>query len=276
VQAEGAAAITETSATLSAKVDPNGVQVGECAFEYGATASYGSSAPCAPSPGDGQAAVTVSAVISGLTAGNTYHFRVLAVNAGGSTSSKDHSFETLTASASPVSQEPPAEPQLPATTTSGGGSGTSSPPLVSPIEVGEAPQTVSSLSALSPPSGEAVELARASFAVSSAGELVVPVRCPGVEQRCTGTITLRTLGAVTVGIAGHQATRRVLTLASSSFAIGGGRVFAVKLRLSSSARALLARLRVLHARATIVAHNRIGASDATQKTVTIRALDGKG
>jgi hypothetical protein len=275
VQAEGAAAITETSATLSAKVDPNGVQVGECAFEYGTTASYGSSAPCAPSPGGGQAAVTVSAVISGLTAGNTYHFRVLAVNAGGTTSSKDHSFETLIAPAPPVSEEPPAKPQPPAT-TSGGGGGTSSPPLVSPIEVGEAPQTVSSLSALSPPSGEAVELARASFAVSSVGALVVPVRCPGVEQRCTGTITLRTLGAVTVGIAGHQATRRVLTLASSSFAIGGGRVLAVKLRLTSRARALLARLRVLHARATIVARNGIGAADATQRTVTIRALDGKG
>jgi hypothetical protein len=275
VQAEGPIAITETSATLSAKVDPNGALVSECVFEYGTTASYGSSAPCAPSPGGGQAAVTVSAVISGLTAGNTYHFRVLAVNAGGTTSSKDHSFETLTAPAPPVSKEPPAKPQPPATTTTSGGV-TSSPPLVSPIEGGQVPQPVSSLSVLSRPSAEAVELARASFAVSSVGALVVPVRCPGVEQRCTGTITLKTLGAVTVGIAGHQATRRVLTLASSSFAIGGGRVLAVKLRLSSSARALLARLRVLHARATIVAHNGIGAADATQRTVTIRVLDGKG
>ena len=269
VQAEGPTAITDTSATLSAKVDPNGALVSECVFEYGTTASYGSSAPCAPSPGGGQAAATVSAAISGLTAGSTYHFRVLAVNAGGTSSSKDHSFETLPAPSPPGSKEPLAKAQPSATSGE-----TSPPPLVSPIGGAQLPQAARSPSA--PAAVVAVELARASFAVGSGGALLLPVRCPGVEQRCTGTITLRTLGAVTIGIAGHQAARRVLTLASSSFAIGGGRVLAVKLRLSSSARALLARLRVLHARATIVARNGIGVADATDRTVTIRALHGKG
>jgi hypothetical protein len=282
VQAEGPTAITETSVTLTAKVDPNGAQVDECVFEYGTTASYGSNAPCTPSPGGGQEPVTVSAAISGLAASATYHFRVLANNAGGTSSSKDRffetgsskdrSFETLPEPSPTVSEEPPAQAQPP---TIGASSKASvSPPLVSPIGGAQEPQAARSPSA--PAAVVAVELARASFAVGSGGALVVPMRCPGVEQRCTGTITLRTLGAVTIGIAAHRAARRVLTLASSSFAIGGGRVLAVKLRLSSSARVLLARLRVLHARATIVARNGIGVADTTDRTVTIRALHGKG
>ena len=268
VQAEGATAITETSTTLSAKVDPNGAQVDECVFEYGTTASYGSSAPCTPSPGGGQQTVTVSAAISDLVPSATYHFRVFASNVGGTSSSKDHSFETLPEPSPVVSEEPPAQAEPPA--TAGSSKVSPPPPLVSPIGGAQEPQAAPSSAVM------AVELARASFAVGSGGALLLPVRCLGTEQRCTGTIILRTLGAVTIGIAGHQAARRVLTLASSSFAIGGGRVLAVKLRLSSSARALLARLRVLHARATIVARNGIGVADATDRTVTIRALHAKG
>jgi len=272
VQAEGPTAITETSATLSAKVDPNGAQVDECVFEYGTTASYGSSAPCTPSPGKGQETVTVSAAISDLAASATYHFRVLASNAGGTSASKDHSFETLPQPSPPVSEEPPAQALPPA--TAGSSKASSPPPLVSPIGGAQEPQAAPSPGAL--PAVVAVELARASFAVGAGGALLLPVRCAGGERRCIGTITLRTLGAVTIGIAGRQAARRVLTLASSSFAVAGGRVLAVKLRLSSSARALLARLRVLHARATIVARNGVGVADATSRTVTIRAPAATG
>ena len=90
-----AAAITQTAATLNATVNPNGGAVGECRFEYGATEAYGSSAPCEQHPGSGSSAVSVSAQLSGLAAGTTYHFRIVAENAGGPGAGSDASFETL-------------------------------------------------------------------------------------------------------------------------------------------------------------------------------------
>src|SRR5205807_10196291 len=74
VKTEPASAVSQTSATLNATVNPNGLEVTECKFEYGTTTSYGSSAPCTPTPGSGTSAVVVSASISNLTANTTYHF----------------------------------------------------------------------------------------------------------------------------------------------------------------------------------------------------------
>jgi hypothetical protein len=86
-------------------------------------------------------------------------------------------------------------------------------------------------------------------------------------------ITLRTLNAVSAGAGGHQAAKRILTLATGRFKVAGGRVVTVKLRLTARARGLLARSHMLRARATIVAHNTAGAAHATQTTVTIHAPD---
>src|SRR6202043_2493863 len=47
----GASAVTQTSATLCATVNPNGGTVTECKFEYGTTTGYGQSVPCASLPG---------------------------------------------------------------------------------------------------------------------------------------------------------------------------------------------------------------------------------
>src|SRR5207245_2621312 len=80
---EPASAITQSSATLNASVKPNGAEVSECKFEYGASESYGQSTPCSPAPGSGSSPVAVSASVSGLAANTTYHFRVSATNAGG-------------------------------------------------------------------------------------------------------------------------------------------------------------------------------------------------
>ncbi len=90
----GASSVTQTSATLHATVNPNGEAVGECEFEYGTMSSYGSTAPCAPSPGSGAAAVAVSASIRGLAANTTYHFRVRATNPEGTSESSDGTFTT--------------------------------------------------------------------------------------------------------------------------------------------------------------------------------------
>jgi hypothetical protein len=86
--------VTPTSATLNAKVNPNASEVSKCTIEYGTTTSYGSSAPCAPSPGSGTSPVAVSASVTGLTSGTTYHFRVSATNAGGTSQGSDGTFQT--------------------------------------------------------------------------------------------------------------------------------------------------------------------------------------
>ena len=87
--------MTGNAATLHASVNPNGSEVSECKFEYGTTLSYGSSAPCSPSPGSGESPVAVSAAIGGLAANTTYHFRVFAKNAGGEATGSDRTFTTL-------------------------------------------------------------------------------------------------------------------------------------------------------------------------------------
>ena len=61
VVTEPASAITQTSATLNATVNPNDETVSDCHFEYGTTMSYGTSVPCASLPGSGESPVTVSA-----------------------------------------------------------------------------------------------------------------------------------------------------------------------------------------------------------------------
>src|SRR5205085_2730308 len=89
-----AASVSQTQATLKASVNPNGSSVSECKLEYGTSPSYGSSAPCKPSPGSGANAVEVSAAISGLLANTSYHFRVVATNAGGTSTGADETFTT--------------------------------------------------------------------------------------------------------------------------------------------------------------------------------------
>ena len=88
-------AIAPTSATLNAVVNPNGGEVSSCELEYGTSTSYGQTASCTPSPGSGTGAVAVSAAIAGLATNTTYHFRISATNAGGTSNSSDETLKTL-------------------------------------------------------------------------------------------------------------------------------------------------------------------------------------
>jgi hypothetical protein len=91
-----ASSSTQTTTMLSATVNPNGGEVSDCKLEYGTSTSYGSSVSCSSPPGSGESPVAVSAALGGLSANTTYHFRIVATNAGGpSLPGADQTFTTL-------------------------------------------------------------------------------------------------------------------------------------------------------------------------------------
>jgi hypothetical protein len=120
------------------------------------------------------------------------------------------------------------------------------------------------------------KLATAAFQASVSGGVIIEISCPTGEVSCSGTVTLRTLDAVSAAAGSAAKSRKaILTLASGSFTVAGGRVKTVTLHLSAKARALLSRSHVLRVRATIVAHDPAGATHTTQTVVTLRAPKAK-
>ncbi|MET0600802.1 MAG: NHL repeat-containing protein [Baekduia sp.] len=89
-----ATAITDTTATLHATVNPDGVAVNDCHFDYSLDTSYDQTAPCSPAPGSASSPVAVTADLTGLTAGKTYHLRISATNANGTVISDDTTLVT--------------------------------------------------------------------------------------------------------------------------------------------------------------------------------------
>jgi hypothetical protein len=87
-----ATSIGAGAANLNASVNPDGTAVSSCKFEYGTSLSYGSSATCAALPGSGTSPVEVSANVSGLKTGTTYHFRIVATNTAGTSVGPDLAF----------------------------------------------------------------------------------------------------------------------------------------------------------------------------------------
>jgi phosphodiesterase/alkaline phosphatase D-like protein len=90
-----ASSITASTATLNGTVDPNGRST-TYYFEYGSSTSYGTKTS-AKSAGSATSAQSVSTGISGLQAGRSYHFRVVATSDAGNATGKDSSFTTSSA-----------------------------------------------------------------------------------------------------------------------------------------------------------------------------------
>jgi trimeric autotransporter adhesin len=91
--------IASFSATLNALLNPHGLPT-SVHFQYGTTPSYGLTT--APQNRAGNTFQAVGANVSGLTANTSYHFRVVASNAAGTTMGSDRTFTTLTATGPPV------------------------------------------------------------------------------------------------------------------------------------------------------------------------------
>ena len=108
----GPASAQKASATVEGEINPNGVAVTECRFEYGTTTKYGQqplalcSHPSASEVGEGTSAVKVSAQLNGLTPNQTYHYRLVAGNASASNHGGDGEFTTRAVPA--VDNQPPS------------------------------------------------------------------------------------------------------------------------------------------------------------------------
>lgn len=92
VTANSVTNVNGSAVTLNASVNPNGAET-TVYFEWGPTTSYGNTTPAQPI-GNGTNNVNVTVYLAGLLPNTVYHYRIVAVNAGGTASGNDISFTT--------------------------------------------------------------------------------------------------------------------------------------------------------------------------------------
>jgi hypothetical protein len=125
--------------------------------------------------------------------------------------------------------------------------------------------------------------------VSSSGSFTLKVSCPTGAGACTGSVVVKTAGAVAARVPGslaavvsaavHEigasvaatARKSVMTLSSASFSVKGGQSKPISLHLTPKARKLLAKLHVLRVKVTITARNPSGISHTSVSTLVLRA-----
>ncbi|HST33065.1 MAG TPA: choice-of-anchor D domain-containing protein [Solirubrobacteraceae bacterium] len=142
-----------------------------------------------------------------------------------------------------------------------------------PSQAASAPtaQGVSGVRAGATPRGPLATLARTALAESRRGTVALRVSCPAWERSCLGTVVLKA-AMPTHGARRSSAPRSVvLTLATGSFVLSGGRTRTLTLHLSARARARLARVHLLKATATIAARDPAGLTHTARVAVTIRS-----
>jgi hypothetical protein len=99
-----ASEVNRSTARINADVNPSEADT-TYRFEYGPDTSYGSSAPVPDGDlGSGSEGVKVRELLTGLQAGGTYHYRVVAVSSVGTTTGEDETFTTF-----PVPAPQPAD-----------------------------------------------------------------------------------------------------------------------------------------------------------------------
>jgi len=208
--------LTQNSATLGASVNPNGGRVSACEFEYGASASYGSSVPCSALPGMGNSAVAVSAPLGSLSANTTYHFRIIATNPGGASAGGDQAFTSAPA-ATTVTTATPSSTTPSSTTPS---------------------STTPSISALparfeAPPASCRASLASMTVAVQGDRMAAVKLSWTGTgTNTCSGKLMLR------ARVKGRNARPKTMLIATGGFSLPAGRVGIVTLKIDGVGRAL--------------------------------------
>jgi hypothetical protein len=105
-----AANVTEQTAKLQGTVDSQGAPT-TYQFEYGPTSAYGTTIPAGQGDaGSGNDPRSVTAYAGGLTAGQTYHYRLVATNDAGTTAGADRTFTAAAPSSDSATGSPNPEP----------------------------------------------------------------------------------------------------------------------------------------------------------------------
>jgi hypothetical protein len=99
VSTGGTSSVRGLSVVAEGVVNPDGIPVSDCRFEYGTSTGYGRSAPCAGSVGSGSSGVAVHAELTGLSPETAYHYRLSASNANGTNQGADAEVTTAPVSA---------------------------------------------------------------------------------------------------------------------------------------------------------------------------------
>jgi len=293
-------ASTQTTASVSGTVDPGDATLTGCQFDYGTTTAYGATAPCTSTPSAGGGAQAVSAQISGLSAGTTYHFALVATSAVGAASGADASFAT------PAAQK--ASPSLSGTSAVGGtltcnpnltptgaetlafqwlsntapiAGATAQTYLVPATEVGDhlscavtvagdggSTTATSGFDAIPAQSGAKVAESAAGADKHSGDSASVPVTCSAqASGNCTFTLTMTTPETVA-----HKTKATVVGSSTTRVAAGAKRTLSVS--LSAAGKRLLARKHKLAITLTVKG-TLIGVLVATLQTDKLTIADGK-
>jgi hypothetical protein len=94
IDSEAAASVTSSGATLDAQINPQAADTAYH-FEYGTSASYGTSVPVPDADaGSGASDVAVSAHVQSLRPSTTYQYRVVASNVSGTVQGPERAFTT--------------------------------------------------------------------------------------------------------------------------------------------------------------------------------------
>ncbi len=102
LQTKPASGIGHVKATLNGHLDPNsGLPITTCTFQWGTDTNY-TETPIACEQGDTYTTpADLTAQLSGLTPGTTYHYRLHVTTSNGSYDGNDQAFETVPASSTP-------------------------------------------------------------------------------------------------------------------------------------------------------------------------------
>ncbi len=77
-------------ATLHGKVNPEGIAVTVCEYEYGTSTAYGQTEACEQAPGASTSEIPVSTELTGLLPDTTYHYRLSVSNINGTNRGDKH------------------------------------------------------------------------------------------------------------------------------------------------------------------------------------------